>query len=394
MTNATLTRLAEERSSQESFISELLAAAETETRDLVETELRSIQTAEGRIAEIDAQMAPLAAFETRRAAAVQIPGTGPTRQSAQFQVAETRSLGEIWTESEQFRNFAGRGTSDVLEIPEFRAVGPDPLLTTTDPGKKLLPAAQKFAGPEHFRTYPLLSLVGAIQVSSNVVEFFVTTDATGADIVPEGEQKPPVVWDAALSNFTLQTIAGWFKFSRQAAEDIPQLRSLVDQKIRRAIDTKLNGLAAAALLTAKTAGNTSTVAGKPMLEAIRVAMGELEARGIPVGAIAVNPADRASLDIAMLGATMNGAQLYGSFFGVPVISLVDVPKGTAVVGDLGEALTWFYRAGLSLYTTDSDVSGTGATVKSDFRANILTTLGEVRGVFGVTDASALQFATV
>jgi hypothetical protein len=59
-----------------------------------------------------------------------------------------------------------------------------------------------------------------------------------------------------------------------------------------------------------------------------------------------------------------------------------------------QALAWFHKAGLEMYTTDSDVSGAGATAASDFRANILTSLGEVRGKFGVTDASQLQKVVV
>jgi HK97 family phage major capsid protein len=395
--NATLTRLSEDRTAQETFIAELLQAAEAESRDLVEAELANVRNAEARMAEIDAQMAPLVAFEQRRASAAQLP-TGAPRQTATpgLQVVEHRSLGQIFTESEEFRSYSGRGTSGVISVPEFRAVGPDPLLTTTDPGKVLLPTAQKFAGPQHFVPFPLLSLVGRIEVSGNSVSYVTTSDASGADVVAEGAKKPPVVWTAKETPYTLETIAGWFKYSRQALADIPQLRSLVDQKIRRAIDVKLNALAVAALNAAFTAGNTTTGASKqPLVEVVRLAMAEMEENGIMPTAVLANPADVAAFDIAMLGKPLGVAQVNGGMWGLPIIPLAGITAGTAIVGNIGDGLVYFERAGLEMYTTDSDVSdGAAGAVTSDFRSNILTTLGEVRGKFAAVDPQVLQKVVV
>ena len=108
--------------------------------------------------------------------------------------------------------------------------------------------------------------------------------------------------------------------------------------------------------------------------------------------VLVNPTDAAAIDIAMTKSTAasgSGMVLYGSYWGLPVIPVNGVTAGTAIVGDVNEALAWIYKGGLSLFTTDSDVTD-GTPVKSDFRANILTTLGEVFGVFAVTDASVVQ----
>jgi HK97 family phage major capsid protein len=396
--NPTLTRLIEERATQATFIEELLAHVEQENRDLVDAERQNITAAETRMAELDAQIEPLKKFEERRAAAVVITdiAAGSSRPAASVQVVEHRSLGDIFVESEEFRSYSGRGTSQVITVPEFRAVGPDPLLTTTDPGKKLLPQSQRFAGPEHFVPFPLLSLVGRIEVSGNSVSYVTTSDASGADVVAEGAPKPPVVWTATETPYTLETVAGWFKFSRQALADIPQLRSLVDQKIRRAIDVKLNALAVAALNGAFTSGNTTTGASNaPLVEVVRLAIADMEEKGIMPTAVLANPADVAAFDIAMLGKPLGAAQINGGMWGLPIIPLAGITAGTAVVGDIREGLVWFERAGLEMYTTDSDVSdGAAGAVKSDFRANILTTLGEVRGKFAAVDPSVLQKVVV
>jgi hypothetical protein len=315
-------------------------------------------------------------------------------------VAEHRTLGEMWVESEQFRAYSGRGTSDTMFVDDFDALeyraAEDAILTTVDPGKKYLPSPQKMMGPNHLVANQLLSLVGRIELSSNSVDWLVMGDATGADVVAEGAKKPAISWAETLTTFKLETIAGWKKYSRQAVEDIPALRSLIDQNIRRAIDNKLSEKAVAALTAAKAGGNTTTGASKaPMLEVVRTAIGALQTRGVNPQVVAMNPADAAGLDIYLLGKTLNGAVINGSVFGVPVVGVAGLTAGTAVVGDISAALTYFYKRGLSIYTTDSDVSDAAAgAVTSDFRQNLLTTLGEVRGVFGATDASAVQFAVV
>jgi HK97 family phage major capsid protein len=279
----------------------------------------------------------------------------------------------------------------VLSIPEFRAVGPDPLLTTTEPGLTLLPTPQRIAQSPRVVRHPLLSLVGRIEVSGNSVSFITTSEPSGANTVAEGAAKPPVAWTADETPYTLETIAGWFKYSRQALADIPQLRSLIDQKIRRAIDIKLNALATAALNTGVGAGGTITgAAGASLAAVVRLAMAELEEYGVASSAVLVNPVDHAAFDIEMLGKPLGAAQINGGMWSVPIIGVPGVTAGTAYIGDISEALVYFERTGLEMYTTDSDISGDGATAASDFRKNILTTLGEVRGKFALVDQSVIR----
>jgi hypothetical protein len=127
------------------------------------------------------------------------------------------------------------------------------------------------------------------------------------------------------------------------------------------------------------------------IEAIaRNAIAELEEYGVASSAVLVNPADHAAFDIEMLGKPLGAAQINGGMWNVPIVGVSGVAAGTAYIGDIAEGLVYFERTGLEMYTTDSDVSGEGSTAKSDFRANILTTLGEVRGKFAVVDQSVLR----
>lgn len=70
--NAILSRLKNEREEQVAFIDTLLSRAESESRDLVETELNSLEAARERISSIDAQIEPLAEFENHRALSVDV----------------------------------------------------------------------------------------------------------------------------------------------------------------------------------------------------------------------------------------------------------------------------------------------------------------------------------
>ncbi len=394
MSNATIARLQDEVRSNTEFIEKTLSEIEEgeEQRDLSKTEMESVERAKERIAELVPQIERLQDFEATRASAVELDKVvaAPAAEKRQHARTEVRSLAAQITESEQFRAYAGRGTSDPISI-DTRAVGPDPLLTTTTPGSVLLPKAEQFMGITHRRPFPLLDLVGKMTTGSSAVEMITTSDATGHDEVAEGAQKPPIVWTANSQTFSLKNYAGWFKFSRQALSDIPMLQSLIASKLQQSLETKLNGEAVVGLNAAITGANTTTGAAKvTLLELIRGAIGTLSARGVAPGAVLLNPADHAALDISMITQTLNGAQVYGSFFGLPVVSVQDVTAGTAIVGDIGQAVTWVSKDGAQSYLTDSDISGEGATAKSDFRANLLTALLEVRGVMVPTDAPSIQ----
>jgi HK97 family phage major capsid protein len=391
--SSTIERLQAEQRSQEAFISELLDQVEAEQRDLVEAEVRNVQAAEARIKEIADQLEPLVAFEKRKAATASLEAFVPQQRQEPARVpVEHRSLGEIFVDSPEFRGYAGRGASVPVTVPEFRAVGPDPLLTTTTPGSVLVPNAPKYVGPTHFPQYPLLDLVGSLTVSGNSVTYVTIGDSSGADVVAEGAAKPPVAWTASEQTYTLETVAGWFKASRQALADIPALRELIDQKIRRAIDTKLNTLCVSAINGAFTGANSTTgVKGQSIDELVRIAMGKLQTVGVSPTAVLLNPADHAAFDIKLLGKPLGAASVHGGMWGLPIIAANDVAAGTAIIGDLSNGITYFQRTGMELYATDSDVSDAGAgAVKSDFRANLLTFLGEVRGKFVATDPSVLH----
>jgi HK97 family phage major capsid protein len=79
--NAVLERLLNQRQEQITFIDQSLARVESEGRDLVDAERANLEAARQRIAELDAQIEPLEAFETVRAAHAGTVAALPQRQN-------------------------------------------------------------------------------------------------------------------------------------------------------------------------------------------------------------------------------------------------------------------------------------------------------------------------
>src|SRR4051794_9213556 len=109
MTNAVLTKLADERSGLVDFIDTTMGQASEAGRDLVDTELATLKSTQERMAQIDAQMGPLQEFEKLRASAVKIDratgGSGiQLRQREAYPAAQDdESMGALFIGSDQFR---------------------------------------------------------------------------------------------------------------------------------------------------------------------------------------------------------------------------------------------------------------------------------------------------
>jgi hypothetical protein len=82
MSTAMLERLRAQRDEQIAFVATTVERANADERDLVEAELANVAAARQRVAQIDAQIAPIVEFEESRAAGSELlarmPGAGPT----------------------------------------------------------------------------------------------------------------------------------------------------------------------------------------------------------------------------------------------------------------------------------------------------------------------------
>jgi len=315
-----------------------------------------------------------------RAAANSLAGTiahsaARQQQRSTEQPQAQDSLGTLFTRSDEFAGYPGRGTSSRVTLERSLPMG---IGTVGDgipgPAQVLLP---KVEGPA-----PLLGLIPTVQVSTNSVEI-VTWEQTGtAGIVPEGQMKPPVEWSPTITPVTLDTIAAYTQLTRQLIEDAPAVRSLIDGELRMSVTRKLESEAAVALAAA----TLPTVDQDTLLKAIRVGIGTVQAEGFQPNVVLLNPLDWAELDISVLGSTLLGPSMGSQFWALRPVASIAQPVGTATVGDFSAGSVRYTRTGVSLYLTDSH----GDT----FLRNVFTLLAEARAKTVVLRPAAFAECTV
>jgi HK97 family phage major capsid protein len=389
-----LQRLTAERDSLTQAATELTDRAAREERDVTETERASLAGWSQRCGEIDAQLTEYnAQAESQRAYARlraelehddDAPPAGPPARRTSARL-ETRAWGDVFIASPAFQTYPGAGTSARVEVPfdlEQRAA-----IETGDLGTAVPPFTYMRA-PAATST-PLLDVVGKVTTSSGAVQWvnWAPQPQTGPAATAEGEAKPEAVMTPTVESDALLTYAHWKGITRQALEDIPQIRSLVEGRLRQGLLVALEGAVVAALNAATIPPVTGSAAGgDTLLGTIRVGAATVEAAGYRPNAVLLNPADFAALDIAVMGGTLGGPVAQTGYWGLRPIGVPGVPAGTAYVGDFQTAVQLFTRAAAEVFLSDSHADY--------FIRNILLLLAEIRALATVPDPSAAAKCTV
>lgn len=372
MSIAILERLQAERQQLADYVAHTLEGVEG--RDLSDAELRTVTDTKARIEAIDNQVKPLAAYLETRSAAADL--TGVLSRAERRPSVETRTMGQIFTESDVFKTYPGRGTSSRLMV-ETRAVSLPSVLA--DFASVLTPAPQRDITPPVAPT-TLLDLIPSIPVTTNSVDLVVYSNSGGttAAVVAEGNAKPAVEFAVSVTTKTLDTVAAYTQMSRQLIEDAPAVRARIDTMLAREIRIKSESEAAAALVAAVLPTATDTTS---LLNAIRKGVATVQTAGYNPTGVLLNPADYAALDIAVFSGTLNGPTIGQRFWGLTPIPHAAQAEGTATVGDFSAGVERYARTGVNLYITDSH--------DTTFTANILTILAEAREKTVVVRPAAL-----
>lgn len=382
MSNAVIDRLDQERQGLLEYIDTTLTIAANEERDLVDAETRTLGSTKTRLEEIDAQLKQLVEFEQVRAAGTQIDRritTNPRPQkNAELRAQVNESLGSLFTQSDQFRNWSG-GTSGRYEYEAAPSEIRAPLFTTTPPGSLLLPQPQKYNAQAPNYLTPLLSNIQRIQVSTGSVEVVTYTDPSGATVVDEGALKPEITTGVTLSTVNLETIAGVLHASRQFMADVAAASSWISQNLTRAVIKEIERLILVTLQAAPIP-TLDYAAGTELLAWIRGAQAQIETNGYSADTLLAHPSALANIDLQILSLGGSAQAVVGqSAWGLNAIPVAAFAPADVYVLDSSAALVWYERAGISTYMSDSDILGEGATAQSGFRRNIITVLAEARG---------------
>ena len=390
-----LRNLTAERDSLTATATSLADSAAEASRDLTDTEAASLASMQTRCAEIDAQLMTYGAqvdatraYATLRGRLSETTDDGsdsnpPARGGALATrgAVDARGWGELFTESDAFRGYNGRGSSGEVALPGL--FERTPITLGGFPGD-LPPYYHTPVGWS--QTTPLLDAVGHISTNSNVVQWYTWPGmAPPAGVVPEGTDKPEMVYDPTPHTDTLDTYAHYKAISRQALEDIPQIQSIVEGTLRKGVIQAIDNAVAAALNDAANGIPTSTATD--LLAGIRVAIGNVQARGyVTPNAAVMNPADFAAIDLAVMVESVAGPARQSTVWGVPIVAAMAVPVGTVFVGDMKSCISLFARNQVAAYMSDSHADY--------FVKNLLVVLAEQRALAAVTEPNAAEKVTV
>lgn len=401
--NRYLVRAIEQRQAKTAVVQNLQDEAASQDRELSDDERKTFDELVAEIKRLDSEIARISEADSAAAKFLELIGA----QKAAEEKAERAhddagrsggddagggstpegrgrvraDFGRQFVESTAFKNFRGRGTSDSVVFPgvaspEFReAIRTDTWDNVPEPFHWNQPAEATLRNP-------FLDMLGRVQVGSGAVTYMRWGAVTDAELVAEGELKPEA--DLALTEgaTTLDTYAHWKAITRQALEDIPQIQSILQNKLLLGVRQKLEAVATDVY---NNDPDIATVDAADILSAMRVTLGMVEANGYQATAFLLNPADAADLDLAIMQGTVAGPVRYGSAFGKQVVTSNSQPAGSVGTADFKTALTWFDRNVLAAYLTDSHADY--------FLRNQLVMLAETRAVFVVTEPQAAAIGT-
>ena len=281
MSTAYMRKKVEERAALSDLIDTTLDKAARDNRDPSKDEKTQLDEWASRCAKLDDEIGKLEAQARGNRNFEQIIGNigrdeersekrERDRHEADQPRVETRSVGEQFVNSDEFKQYNGGGSSRKVEFGGFlehRAA-----ITTAElaiPSHIYTPAAPAFAAP-------LLNVIGREVVSSGNVEFITWGEVSPAPVVAEGALKPEATLVPVPGNLPLSTFAHYKPITRQALEDAPRIQSIVENALRQGLARGLSD-AAVAVLNAET--GFSAVAAADLSSGIRLAVGDVQAAG-------------------------------------------------------------------------------------------------------------------
>jgi HK97 family phage major capsid protein len=239
--------------------------------------------------------------------------------------------------------------------------------------------------PEPVTITPLLDATAKQPVTTDDYEWesWGLIPVAGVVAAAEGSVKPEATDGYELVKGLLSTVAHHIGVSRRALEDRPGLEAKIANRLLRGVDLRAEQLA----VTALTGGTFNAATHDDgLLQAIRVAMAMVQDQGFDPSTLVINPLDQADIDIDLLKLAQSGAVRGASTWGVQrIVATGKVPRGTAYVGSIFDALLTTYRSDAMIFATDSHAD--------EFVRNRIRLLAEQRISVDLQQPNAVVTAT-
>lgn len=292
---------------------------------------------------------------------------------------ETRSAGEMFVESDWYKDHSGDMRSPEIEVRN--------LLTdaTSTPGAGLfVPVGSPFLSPGGIfrRRFFLRDLIPVVNTNLQTVPYIREVNPAGleggASAVAEASAKPEVTMEFEQGDAPIRKIAAWVQASMEVLDDAPTLRGYIDTRlaymlqIREEAELLAGGGVSPHIkgLLDYTGGsnfNLQTVsAGSDLFADVGTAIGKVENVDLGASGVVMNPLDFWAAivtrhntffdgDVANFGNAPFGAPP-PTIWGLPVVRNRGIASGQTLVGAFDVGATIFQREGTTIRTTDSHAS--------------------------------------
>lgn len=299
-----------------------------------------------------------------------------------------RSIGQQFVESDAFKSSLGlagkkRGAAGVeikatLTSAVTNAAGSvgDAIRPTRLPGILELPQ----------RRMTVRDLLTPGQMDGNLLEYVKETGFTNnAAPVAEGARKPESDIQFDMVTTGARVIAHYIKASRQVLDDIPQLRSIIDQRLLYGLAYKeesqiLNGDGTGQNLLGLIPQATAyaapiTLASPNGIDVLRLGMLQAALAEYPATATVLNPIDWASIELTK---DTQGRYIIGNPQGSIAPTLWGLPVVTTQAIAVDKFLTGAFRLGAQIFDRWQARVEVATENEDDFVKNLVTVLAEER----------------
>jgi HK97 family phage major capsid protein len=239
-----------------------------------------------------------------------------------------------------------------------------------------------------------ITQAAAVAEATSAAAPTVVTTATGEPLVytstvtpnAGGGYKPEGALTFARVSAAVETIAAWLPVTKRAMADAAQLRGIINQELREALDEKLeyqmfegSGSSPELVGVKNTSGILTQAFGTDLLTTSRKAITNLVTNGneYPT-AFVLSPADWEGLELALFAAAPY-LPYQKTLWRVPVVEYYGLTAKTGYLANWRKAVLWDReQASISISDSHADF----------FIRNLLAVLGEVRAAFGIIKPKA------
>lgn len=387
---------------------ESFTKAQDKVKEIAEKALAEATTGKGMAEETKSKAAELLTEMNTKSAAIDARLGEVEQRIARGSGAgggpETKSLGELVLENDSVKALmalgsAGRSTASARVETETKTV-----LSATGTWGSTTSVGTSLVSPDRApmvmlpqRGLTVRDLITPGQTSSNAIEYAKEVVFTNnAAVVAENTRKPESNITFNMTSTSVRTIAHIIKASRQILDDAPQLRSVIDERMRYGVQLSeeaellygdgtgqhLLGIIPQATAYSAAFAPTDTTG----IDIILLASLQSQLALLPATGVVMHPTDWARVRLTkdsqgnyLVGAPQGGAPAM-TLWGLPVVASMAITAGTFLTGAFRGGAQIFDRLGIEILLSTENVD--------DFEKNMLTIRAEERLALAVYRPSA------